>query len=423
MRVFATPAQKRFPPRSQRRLPVVSRSAAPVCQRAEICDILHGPHLQREQEPTHGEVGGGLETQAQALHGVGRRESPVRSPLAIRGGSAPLQIMRSEIFSSTMEICHRVLFSRTFSVSEGSVTVIANAHWEGPSVGSSEESCGASTYPMTLTQEGLIFDSELASCDFRVDRADIRTWTGVPPDDYHLTIWPNNTNPHCCLVGTIQVLEQSGVSGPSCGGRTRQEISALDVLHTALDAAGLFPALGIIPDAVNAGIYSIEGDWTNAGISAAAMVPFLGQGATLTRYGLRATERGLLAVGREGIEAGIRAARGGGRLARHLRSKMRRIRNAIAAGGNRGVAGSVTTDEAMQLGVEFVGPNYRVMSGGRGIVSQDGLRQFRFPSPKRGIDPMTGEPFSRTGVQSNFEQRAAASGEWTSNVHLDVEGR
>ena len=334
-----------------------------------------------------------------------------------------MQIMRREIFSSTMEICHRLLKSRTFSVSDGCLTAIADAHWEGPGVGASQESCGASTYPMTLTEEGLIFDSERESCEFRVDRSDIRTWTGVPSGDYYLTIWPNNTNPHCCLIGTIQVLEQSGVTGPSCGGRTRQEISALDVLHTALDAAGLIPALGVIPDAVNAGIYTIQGDWTNAGISAAAMVPFLGQGATLTRYGLKVSERGVLAVGRESIEAGIRAARRGGRLARHLRSKMRRIRNAIAAGGNRGVTGSVTTDEAMQLGVEFVGPNYRVMSNGRGIVSTDGMRQFRFPSPKRGIDPMTGEPFSRTGVQVNFEQRATASGEWTSNVHLDVEGR
>ena len=131
-------------------------------------------------------------------------------------------------------------------------------------------------------------------------------WTGLPEGDYYLTIWPNNTNPNCCLIGTIQVSEHSAVAGSSC---TRRADSVLEVLHAALDAAGLFPALGIIPDAINATIYSIEGDWTNAGFSAAAMVPIFGQGATVTKYGVRVTREAVERVGREGIEAGIRGAR------------------------------------------------------------------------------------------------------------------
>ena len=114
-------------------------------------------------------------------------------------------------------------------------------------------------------------------------------------------------------------------------------------------------------------------------------------------------------------------ARGSGRMPRYLRNKMKRIRNATAAGGNQGISGSVSPEDAMRLGQEFVGPGARVMSHGGGLVSADGLRQFRFPSSKRGINPMTGTPFSKTGVQVNFESRSVASGRWTSNVHLDVE--
>jgi hypothetical protein len=67
-----------------------------------------------------------------------------------------------------------------------------------------------------------------------------------------------------------------------------------DWVHTLLDVAGLYPGLGIIPDAANAGLYIIEGDWTNATISAVAMLPLIGAGAFLTRRGI--------VLGREVIE-------------------------------------------------------------------------------------------------------------------------
>jgi hypothetical protein len=99
---------------------------------------------------------------------------------------------------------------------------------------------------------------------------------------------------------------------------------------------------------------------------------------------------------------------------------MKAIGNQIAAGGNRGISGAVSETDAMKLGERFVGPGYKEMSAGKGLISADGLRQFRVPSPKRGINPMTGEPWSRTGVQVNFQSRFEAVGEWLNNVHLDV---
>ena len=53
----------------------------------------------------------------------------------------------------------------------------------------------------------------------------------------------------------------------------------LDNAHTALDAAGLAPGVGIVPDAANAALYLARGDLGNAAISGAAMVPVVGQAA------------------------------------------------------------------------------------------------------------------------------------------------
>jgi hypothetical protein len=108
------------------------------------------------------------------------------------------------------------------------------------------------------------------------------------------------------------------------------------------------------------------------------------------------------------------------RLSAFLRNKLKHIENASAAGGPRGVTGAVTEEEALALGQRFVGPGYRVTNEGRLLMSSDGLRQFRMPSVKRGINPVTGKPYSRTGVQVNFESRQVPEGRWPNNVHLDV---
>ena len=109
-----------------------------------------------------------------------------------------------------------------------------------------------------------------------------------------------------------------------------------------------------------------------------------------------------------------------GKLSQPLRNKMKRIGNGIAAGGNRGISGAVSSADALILGQRFVGPGYRVMSGNKGLISADGLRQFRFPAAKRGVNPVTGRPWSKTGIQANFESRLEAAGEWLNNVHLDA---
>ncbi|MBO5537757.1 MAG: hypothetical protein J5971_01725 [Prevotella sp.] len=58
-----------------------------------------------------------------------------------------------------------------------------------------------------------------------------------------------------------------------------RRLLGLDAVHSMLDVIGMIPG-GDFADFLNAGIYAIEGDYANAGISAAAMIPVVGNFAT-----------------------------------------------------------------------------------------------------------------------------------------------
>jgi hypothetical protein len=55
-------------------------------------------------------------------------------------------------------------------------------------------------------------------------------------------------------------------------------------VSNALDAGGLLPVIGVLADGVNAVIYCLQGDFANAGLSAAAMVPVIGDAAAVTKW-------------------------------------------------------------------------------------------------------------------------------------------
>lgn len=58
-----------------------------------------------------------------------------------------------------------------------------------------------------------------------------------------------------------------------------------DSVHLGLDAVGLIPAFGELADGTNALIYVIQGNYVDAGLSAAAMIPIAGTGATAAKLG------------------------------------------------------------------------------------------------------------------------------------------
>ena len=69
--------------------------------------------------------------------------------------------------------------------------------------------------------------------------------------------------------------------------------SVLDGVQLALDAAGMVPVLGAIPDLINASISVLRGDWIGAGLSIVAAVPGVGDvvgGAKIAYKGAKMTK-------------------------------------------------------------------------------------------------------------------------------------
>lgn len=99
----------------------------------------------------------------------------------------------------------------------------------------------------------------------------------------------------CVWGGTITFTYDGQVEGTGQdvnkeNSQTQEELDAeaevqlsvedlLDGLQMALDAAGLFPGLGAIPDLLNACISACRGDWANAGLCLFAAIPGIGDAA------------------------------------------------------------------------------------------------------------------------------------------------
>lgn len=88
----------------------------------------------------------------------------------------------------------------------------------------------------------------------------------------------------------------TAVSGPESDGTGAGDSSSdddgggfwggvLDGVQLVLDGAGLFPGLGELADGANALISLARGNYGDAALSAAAMIPFLGWGGTAAKWG------------------------------------------------------------------------------------------------------------------------------------------
>ena len=82
-------------------------------------------------------------------------------------------------------------------------------------------------------------------------------------------------------------------SGTVKEGETGQGEKIIDGLQLALDVAGLVPGFGEVADGINALISLLRGNYVDAALSAAAMIPFAGWAATAgkgVKYGLKAAD-------------------------------------------------------------------------------------------------------------------------------------
>ncbi|MCK4823662.1 hypothetical protein KA005_48365, partial [bacterium] len=121
-----------------------------------------------------------------------------------------------------------------------------------------------------------------------------------------------NYNPTLWVSRNLLIRIRNGSTSPiqnvqlTLRPRAMRLDSVGEIIQAALDALGLIPGLGVVPDAVNAGFYLIKGNWAGAGISAAAMVPIFGQGAGITRLGVRVSRASIERLGQEGARRAIR---------------------------------------------------------------------------------------------------------------------
>jgi hypothetical protein len=82
----------------------------------------------------------------------------------------------------------------------------------------------------------------------------------------------------------ILAAAQEAVTTPSTGRRI------LNWIQTGLDIIGFILVIGEVADGINAILYLAQGDFLNAGISAAALIPVVGSAATAGRQVYRAVD-------------------------------------------------------------------------------------------------------------------------------------
>jgi hypothetical protein len=218
------------------------------------------------------------------------------------------RLMRSVALDSTVKICHRVLQSRKIKISQGGLRAVLLLRPQNTRV----PDCADHDFTVTLNRSNTFLDDEVASCSGRTGGTRSFSFGNVSSGEYYLTISRTFDNPYCCMEGDILVFDEP-IASSSKGCVPHKSLSALDIVHGALDIAGLIPVLGAIPDGINAGIYAIEGDWVDAGISVGAMIPFVGDGVLIGKIGtktaLKFSEKAAVRLGEEGIAKALRVGR------------------------------------------------------------------------------------------------------------------
>lgn len=216
------------------------------------------------------------------------------------------KIMRSIALDSTVRVCRRQLESRKIKVSKGGLRVVLLLR----QLDTQSHGCRDHEFWLTLTQSvENWFDDEIATCKAMTGGNRSFSFAKLPSGTYYLTVNRAFDHPGCCLEGDILAFDEPIASDTSDCIRDTDP-SVMDIVHGALDIAGFIPVLGAIPDGINAAIYVVEGDWTNAGLSAVAMVPAWGDGVKLGAIAGKSTikisEKAAIKLGPEGIAKGLK---------------------------------------------------------------------------------------------------------------------
>ena len=129
------------------------------------------------------------------------------------------------------------------------------------------------------------FKSEIhGKAAMQAEQAELDFFNSVMPiDDYS---WSVRINYAPNVVNHYRKLDQQNADRAKLNSVIEHETSnrILNGIQTGLDVAGLIPGFGEAADGLNALIYLARGDYANAGLSAAAMVPLVGGAAIAGKY-------------------------------------------------------------------------------------------------------------------------------------------
>ena len=229
---------------------------------------------------------------------------------SLQKASISNEIIQRKGFESTINICHRVLKTRTFNISNGGVRVALQIYSPNTEI----VDCQNHDFYLSLTRPTSWWrsDQTISTCKVSTGKDSTIQIGGLPSGDYYFTIWRTFDHPYCCVDGNIQVYDEA-ISASDSTCTKIKELTTMDIVHGALDIAGFIPVLGAVPDGINAIIYVTEGDWVNAGISAVAMIPALGDGAKAVTMGgkaaIKVSERTALKLGEEGMAKALKEAK------------------------------------------------------------------------------------------------------------------
>ncbi|HMQ87133.1 MAG TPA: SpvB/TcaC N-terminal domain-containing protein [Flavilitoribacter sp.] len=155
----------------------------------------------------------------------------------------------------------------------------------------------------------------------------------------------------------------------------------LDDIQSKLDLGGLIPVAGEGFDLVNAIIYAARGDYENAALSAAAMIPTGGQAATAAKAAKKAAKRAASQKAAKKMGGGALEATGKKEAKSSLHSK-------TAKDGVREVEfaspSTVSGKKAVDQWNDFLGPNQTDINPWTGmrdpdrVFSKDGTRSVRY---------------------------------------------
>lgn len=254
-------------------------------------------------------------------------------------------------FESTVKVCHNELESRKFQVENGGVRVVLVANSPDFSV----VNCEDFDFGVTLTRsEDWWPDNRIGSCEATTGGTRSFLFANIPAGTYYLTIWRSFDHPYCCLEGDILVFDEA-VSSDSPGCQRDKDLSAMDIVHGALDIAGFFPGLGAIPDGINAILYMVEGDWANAGLSAVAMVPLWGDGVKLATVAgksvIKISSKAAVKLGPKGIAKGLQEVKAASKAAGAAEEavKATKLEKEVAEGLTTEAAGKLEKEAAAKI--------------------------------------------------------------------------